>query len=99
MLPSVPARIGRPTGTASPRWAFRTFKLPGAVAARINSRSEEVPTGPVATEDDARQEVTMMNDMMNMMGGMGWGMELISVLIILVLGLGIAALVKYVFFK
>ena len=41
----------------------------------------------------------MMNDMMNMMGGMGWGMELISVLIILVLGLGIAALVKYVFFK
>jgi hypothetical protein len=33
--------------------------------------------------------------MMNMMEGMRWGTELISVLIILFLVLGIAALVKY----
>jgi len=41
----------------------------------------------------------MMNDMMNMMGGMGWGMTLISVLVLVLLVLGIAALAKYVFFK
>lgn len=41
----------------------------------------------------------MMNDMMNMMGGMSWGMGPIALLLILVLVLGIAALAKYVFFK
>jgi len=41
----------------------------------------------------------MMNDMMNMMGAMGWGMTLISVLVLVLLVLGIAALAKYVFFK
>jgi hypothetical protein len=41
----------------------------------------------------------MMHDMMNMMGGMGWLMGLVWVLLVLVLVLGIAALVKYVFFK
>jgi len=41
----------------------------------------------------------MMNDMMNMMGGMGWGMTLISVLVLVLLVLGIAALAKYVFFR
>jgi hypothetical protein len=41
----------------------------------------------------------MMHDMMNMMGGMGWMMGLVWLLLVLVLGLGIAALVKYVFFK
>jgi len=40
-----------------------------------------------------------MNDMMNMMGGMGWGMTLISVLVLVLLVLGIAALAKYVFFR
>ncbi|SDI18533.1 hypothetical protein SAMN05216338_101892 [Bradyrhizobium sp. Rc2d] len=37
----------------------------------------------------------MMDGMMNMMGGMGWGMGLIGVLILILLILGIAALVKY----
>jgi len=41
----------------------------------------------------------MMDGMTNMMGGMGWGMGLIGILVILVLVLGVAALVKYVFFK
>jgi hypothetical protein len=40
-----------------------------------------------------------MNDMMNMMGGMHWGMGLIAVLVLLLLILGIAALAKYLFFK
>jgi hypothetical protein len=39
----------------------------------------------------------MMDGMMNMMGGMGWGMGLISLLVIALLVLGIAALVKYLF--
>jgi hypothetical protein len=39
----------------------------------------------------------MMNDMMNMIGGMGWGMGLISLLILVVLVLAIAALIKYLF--
>jgi hypothetical protein len=39
----------------------------------------------------------MMNDMMNMMGAMHWGMGLIGLLILLLLILGIAALVKYLF--
>jgi hypothetical protein len=39
----------------------------------------------------------MMNGMMNMMEGTGWGMGLIAILIILLLVLGIAALVKYLF--
>ncbi|WP_283810945.1 hypothetical protein [Bradyrhizobium zhanjiangense] len=37
----------------------------------------------------------MMDGMMNMMGGMGWGMGLIGVLILVLVILGIAALVKY----
>jgi len=37
----------------------------------------------------------MMDGMMNMTGGMGWGMGLIGVLILILLILGIAALVKY----
>jgi hypothetical protein len=41
----------------------------------------------------------MMHDMMNMMGGMGWLMGLAWLLLALVLVLGVAALVKYVFFK
>ena len=39
----------------------------------------------------------MMDGMMNMMGGMGWGMGLISLLVIALLVFGIAALVKYLF--
>ena len=39
-----------------------------------------------------------MHDMM-MNGGTMWGMGLIGLLVILVLVLGIAALVKYVFFR
>lgn len=35
---------------------------------------------------------------MEMMGGMGFGMALIGLLVVLVLVLGIAALVKYLFF-
>lgn len=38
-----------------------------------------------------------MAHMMNMMDKMGWGMGLIGVLIILVLILGTAALIKYLF--
>ena len=41
----------------------------------------------------------MMDGMMNMMGGMGWGMMLAGVLVIVLIVLGIAALAKYVFFK
>jgi hypothetical protein len=41
----------------------------------------------------------MMHDMMNMMGGMGWVMGMVWLLLVLVLILGAAALVKYVFFK
>jgi len=36
-----------------------------------------------------------MNDMMDGISGMGWGMGLVSLLVILVLILGIAALLKY----
>lgn len=39
----------------------------------------------------------MMDGMMNMMGGMGWGMGFIGLLVIVLLVLGIAALVKYLF--
>ena len=41
----------------------------------------------------------MMNDMMSMMGGMGWGMILGGVLVLVLVILGIAALAKYLFFK
>jgi len=42
----------------------------------------------------------MMNGTMNnMMGGMPWGMALIGLLVALLLVLGIAALVKYLFFS
>lgn len=34
-------------------------------------------------------------DMTNMMNGMGWGMDIIGVLVVLVLVLGVAALIKY----
>lgn len=41
----------------------------------------------------------MINDIMNMMGEMGWSMGLFSILVLLLLILAIAALSKYVFFK
>jgi hypothetical protein len=41
----------------------------------------------------------MQNMMDNMMGGMGWAMGLVGLLVLFVLVLGIAALVKYLFFK
>lgn len=41
----------------------------------------------------------MMDGAMNMMSGMGWGMGFVSVLVLLLLILGIAALVKYLFFS
>ncbi len=41
----------------------------------------------------------MMHDIMNMMGGMGWMMGVVWLLLVLVLVLGVAALVKYVFSK
>ena len=41
----------------------------------------------------------MMDGMWNMMSGMGWEMGFVSLLLILLLILGIAALAKYVFFK
>ena len=41
----------------------------------------------------------MMDGMMNLMGGMGWGMILAGVLVIALVVLGIAALTKYVFFN
>jgi len=37
--------------------------------------------------------------MMNAMQGMGWGMGIIWILVVFVLVLGIAALVKYLFFS
>ena len=37
--------------------------------------------------------------MMDHMGGMMWGMGLIGLLVIIVLALGAAALVKYLFFS
>jgi hypothetical protein len=37
----------------------------------------------------------MMHDMANMMDGMGWGMDLIGLLILLLVRLEIAALIKY----
>jgi hypothetical protein len=39
----------------------------------------------------------MMNDMMGVMGAMHWGMGLVGILILVLLILGIAALVKYLF--
>lgn len=39
----------------------------------------------------------MMHDMMNTMGGMGWGMGPLGLLVILILVLGVAALLKYLF--
>ena len=41
----------------------------------------------------------MMKHMMDMMGGMMWGMGLVWLLMIILVVLGIAALAKYVFFK
>ena len=39
----------------------------------------------------------MMDGMMNMMGGMHWAMGLIGVLVVVLLVLGVAALIKYLF--
>lgn len=39
----------------------------------------------------------MMNHMTDLMGGMGWGMAGFGLLILLVLLLGVAALIKYLF--
>jgi hypothetical protein len=39
----------------------------------------------------------MLNSAADMMGGMGWGMGLVSLLILILVILGIAALVKYLF--
>ncbi|MEQ9180467.1 MAG: hypothetical protein RIF44_17385 [Nitratireductor sp.] len=36
-----------------------------------------------------------MHDMMNGLGGMMWGMGLFGLLVLIVLGLGAAALIKY----
>jgi hypothetical protein len=41
----------------------------------------------------------MMDGMMHMMGGMGWAMMLVWLLVVILLILGIAALAKYLFFK
>ena len=41
----------------------------------------------------------MMDGMMNMMGGMGWGMMFASALVLILIVLVIAALAKYLFFK
>jgi hypothetical protein len=38
-----------------------------------------------------------MHDMMDGMGGMMWGMGLVWLLVVLLLVLGVAALVKYLF--
>jgi hypothetical protein len=48
---------------------------------------------------DAREQgdSSMMNGMMNMMEGMGWGMGSVAILIVLLLVLGVAALMKYLF--
>jgi hypothetical protein len=46
-----------------------------------------------------RWGITMMSDMTNVMGGMGWGMTLVGVLVLVLVILGIAALAKYLFFK
>ena len=49
---------------------------------------------------DAGKEEIMMQDSQTMMGsGMGWTMGLGSLLIIILLLLGVAALIKYVFFR
>ena len=37
--------------------------------------------------------------MMDMMSGMGWGMGIVSVILIALLVLALAALIKYVFFR
>jgi hypothetical protein len=39
----------------------------------------------------------MMNDMMSIMGAMHWGMGLVGILILILVILGIAALLKYLF--
>lgn len=41
----------------------------------------------------------MMPDMSGMMGGMGWTMAVIWLLVVILLVLGIAALAKYLFSK
>jgi hypothetical protein len=40
-----------------------------------------------------------MQNMMDMMQGMGWGIGVIGLLVLVVLVLGAAALVKYLFFS
>jgi hypothetical protein len=51
----------------------------------VDRRSGKVPLTEL--------QITMMNDMMG--GGMMWGMGLVSLLVIIVLVLGVAALIKY----
>lgn len=46
-----------------------------------------------------KPEAIMMHDMMGMIGGMGWAMGILWLLIIVLLVLGIVALAKYVFLK
>lgn len=41
----------------------------------------------------------MTNEMMNGMGSMMWGLWLFSLLVLGLVGLGVAALVKYMFFS
>jgi hypothetical protein len=49
----------------------------------------------------SNREVTAMHDMMSggMMGGMMWGMGLVGLLVLVLVVLGIAALVKFLFSK
>lgn len=49
--------------------------------------------------DNAPTEMGMGGQMMDCMGGMMWGMGLLWLLLVVLLGLGIAALVKYLFFS
>jgi len=41
----------------------------------------------------------MINNMLNSMNGMMWGMGLFELLIVVVFALVVAALIKYVFFR
>ena len=44
-------------------------------------------------------EIAVMQNMNNMMPGMSWGMGAIGLLVVLILILGVAALLKYLFSK
>jgi predicted lipid-binding transport protein (Tim44 family) len=49
------------------------------------------------SRENAQEAHPMMNNMTDMMGGMMWGMGLVSILVIVLLILGMAALAKYLF--